>query len=252
MNEYSNSSAVWRRGESRAGCLHRFVDHLGRTAPGRPKPRQTRAVYPRLEQEFISNAINARPSLVAPASCRRFFAQALRSTFLGNLRPDQRSPSPIPIATPKRLKFPISSTKQTSPAVSNRYKITGYCKARFEFSSVASACPVYPETRRGPRRASSERISAPFTSRKIAVKMPVLRRPGGTFLSGTPKQLEITVIHRKQTLASVSNRDTNSRSGVARLDRFSAANRWRAGHSLTRLDADASVPRLPIARKTNP
>jgi hypothetical protein len=82
--------------------------------------------------------------------------------------------------------------------------------------------------------------------------MPVPRRPGGTFLTGTPKQLEIPVIHRKQTLEGVSNRDTNNGSGVARLDRFSAANRLRAGHSLTRLNANASFPRLPIARKSNP
>ena len=252
MNEHSNSSAVWRRGESRAGCLHRFVDHLERTAPGRPKPRQTRAVYPRLEQEFISNAITARPSLVAPASCRRLSAHPLRSMFVSNWRPAQRSTSAIPIATPKRLKVAVSSTKQTSRAVSNRYKITGYCEARFEFSSVVPVCPACPETRRELRRASCRRIPAALTSRKIAGKMPTQRRAGGTFLTGTPKQSEIPVIHRKQTSASISNRDTNSRFGVARLDRFSAANRLPTGHSLTRLNANASLPRLPIARKSNP
>jgi len=245
MNENFNSTAA-RQQKSRTGSVHRVVVHPERTALGRSKARQTSAVYSRLEPEFISsNAVDARPSLVAPASCRRFSSQALRSTFLGNLRPDQRSPSPILIATPKRLEFAVSPTKQTLRPISNRVKIAGYCEALLEFSSFAPACPAS-------RRASCRRISAPLTSRKIAVKMPVPRRPGGTFLTGTPKQLEIPVIHRKQTLEGVSNRDTNNGSGVARLDRFSAANRLRAGHSLTRLNANASFPRLPIARKSNP
>jgi hypothetical protein len=258
MIENFNSTAAWQQ-KFRTGPVRRFVVHRKGTAPGRPKPRHTSAAYSRLEQEFISNAINAQPSIVAPAcpeprraSCRRFSVQNLRSTFPGNFRPAQRSTSPIRIATPKRLKFAVSSTKQTSRHVSNRYKITGYREPRFEFSSVAPVCRACPELRRESRRAACRRIPAPLSSRKIAVKMQVLRRSGGTFLTGTPKQLEFTVINRKQTPARISNRDTNSGAGATRLYRFSAANCLRAGHSLTRLDDDASVPRQPNARNTNP
>jgi hypothetical protein len=254
MNEYSNSSAGWSREKSGQNCAHLFAvySERERTAPPRPKHRFSDSKHLRLAQKFISAAANTRQSLVAPAcpeprraSCRRFFAQPLRSTFASSLRPARRSTRSILIATPKRLEFAISPTKQTSRPISNRVKITGYCEALLEFSSVAPACPAS-------RRASCRRISAPFTSRKIAVRMLVLRRTRSSFLTGPPKQLEITVIHRKQTLESVSNRDTNSRSAVARLDRFSVACRLPTGHSLTRLDADASFPRLPIARKTNP
>jgi hypothetical protein len=253
MNEYFNSSAGWSRKKSGPNCAHLpavYPEHE-RTAPPRPKHRFSDSEHLRLARKFTSAATDTRPSLVAPAcpeprraSCRRLSAQPLISIFSGNLQPPRRSTSAILIATPKRLKFAVSSTKQTSRAVSNRDKFTGYCEAPFESSFVA---PARPE----PRGAPSEQISAPSTC-KIAGKIPMLRRPGGAFLTGTPKQLEITVIHRKQTLESVSNRDTNSRSAVARLDRFSAAKCLPAEHSLTRLNANASVPRLPIARELTP
>jgi hypothetical protein len=234
MNEYSNSSSGWSREESGPNCAHLFAvypEHR-RTAPPQSEQRISDSAYLRLFQKSTSDATTARQSLVAPASCRRFSAQTLRSPFPCNLRPAQRSTSPISIATPKRLKFTVTYTKQTSRPIFNRYKITGYCEAF-----------VAP--------ASCRRISAPLTSRKIVDKMPTLQRAGGTFLTGTPKQLEITVIYRKQTPASISNWDTNSGSALARSAR-SSANRLPAGHSLTRLEADASVPRPPIARKTTP
>jgi hypothetical protein len=245
MNEHSNSSAGWsteKSGPNRAHLPAAYPEN-DPAEPPRSEQRLSDSAYDRAFQKSTSDATTARPSLVAPASCRRFSAQALRSTFLGNLRPARPSASTILIDTPKRLEFAVSPTKQTSRPISNRVKITGYCETLFEFSFVAPA--------------SCRRISAPFTSRKIAVKMPVLPRAEGTFLTGTPKQLEITVIHRKQTLASISNRDTNSGSGVAGLDRYSAAGPGFVRHHYPQnetrcISAYRPLLPLPIARESKP
>jgi hypothetical protein len=148
MNENYNSSAVWRRGKSPAGRVHRFVVHCERTASPRPKRRrQTIAEYSRLELGLVSIAINTRPSLVAPASCRRFFAQPLRSTFASNLRSARGSARAFLIDTPKRLEFAVSSTKQTSRAISNRNKKGGAQNPLGTGS--CSAGPACPELRGG-------------------------------------------------------------------------------------------------------
>ncbi len=246
MNRDSNSTAAWSSKKSRLHRAHFLATKFDRALRPKIGTCLNSSENSSLSQKFISDAISARPSPVAPASCRRFSAQPPRSTFARKLPLTRRAATTILIGTPKRLKFAVIPTKQTSRVDSNRYKKGGYQNAlRARSCGAGSACPE-------PRRASSRRISAPITRRKIAGRMPVLRRAGCNFLTGTPKQLEITVTRRKQTPRGSSNRDTNSGSGVARLDRFSVANRLPTGHSLTRLNANASFRHPPIARKTNP